>query len=102
MRWCPASRWGRHRPADVEPRVGADQPGQRLLRGRPYGGGIVEVEADDEPVAQHEQQVGRPLRVELPDHIGPEEGRALDEAIHQVCPYSNATRGNMPVELVIE
>ena len=27
--------------------------------------------------------------------------RALVEAAHQVCPYSNATRGNMPVELVI-
>ena len=21
---------------------------------------------------------------------------------HQVCPYSNATRGNIPVELVVE
>ncbi|MBI1251453.1 MAG: Ohr family peroxiredoxin [Alphaproteobacteria bacterium] len=27
--------------------------------------------------------------------------RALVEAAHQVCPYSNATRGNMPVELVV-
>jgi lipoyl-dependent peroxiredoxin len=26
---------------------------------------------------------------------------ALVEAAHQVCPYSNATRGNVPVELVI-
>jgi osmotically inducible protein OsmC len=47
-------------------------------------------------------QLSATLRVELPDHIGPEEGRALVEATHQVCPYSNATRGNMPVELVIE
>ena len=31
-----------------------------------------------------------------------EEAQALLEAAHQVCPYSNATRGNMPVELVIE
>ncbi|MFJ8745136.1 MULTISPECIES: organic hydroperoxide resistance protein [unclassified Embleya] len=42
------------------------------------------------------------LRVELPEHLSAEEGRALIEATHQVCPYSNATRGNIPVELVIE
>ncbi|MEU0569549.1 organic hydroperoxide resistance protein [Nonomuraea sp. NPDC005983] len=42
------------------------------------------------------------LRVELPDHLQGEAGRALVEATHQVCPYSNATRGNIPVELVIE
>ncbi|NUW39016.1 organic hydroperoxide resistance protein [Nonomuraea rhodomycinica] len=42
------------------------------------------------------------LRVELPDHLQGEEGRALVEAAHQVCPYSNATRGNIPVELVVE
>ncbi|WP_030171323.1 organic hydroperoxide resistance protein [Spirillospora albida] len=42
------------------------------------------------------------LRVELPDTIGAEAGRALLEATHQVCPYSNATRGNIPVNLVIE
>ncbi|MBO2457305.1 organic hydroperoxide resistance protein [Actinomadura violacea] len=40
------------------------------------------------------------LRVELPD--GLENGRDLVERAHQVCPYSNATRGNVPVELVIE
>jgi osmotically inducible protein OsmC len=42
------------------------------------------------------------LRVELPDDISPEQGRMAIEAAHQVCPYSNATRGNIPVELVIE
>lgn len=26
----------------------------------------------------------------------------LVDTAHQVCPYSNATRGNMPVELVVE
>jgi lipoyl-dependent peroxiredoxin len=31
-----------------------------------------------------------------------ETGQALLEATHQVCPYSNATRGNIPVELAIE
>ncbi|MYS83490.1 organic hydroperoxide resistance protein [Embleya scabrispora] len=42
------------------------------------------------------------LRVELPEHLSTEQGRALIEATHQVCPYSNATRGNIPVELVVE
>jgi lipoyl-dependent peroxiredoxin len=42
------------------------------------------------------------LRVELPDHISAEAGEELLEATHQVCPYSNATRGNVPVELVRE
>ena len=28
--------------------------------------------------------------------------RELVEAAHQVCPYSHATRGNIPVELVVE
>lgn len=42
------------------------------------------------------------LRVELPDHISAETGRELLDATHQVCPYSNATRGNIPVDLVVE
>lgn len=47
-------------------------------------------------------QLSATLRVELPDGIAPEKARELVEATHQVCPYSNATRGNIPVELVIE
>jgi Ohr subfamily peroxiredoxin len=42
------------------------------------------------------------LRVELPETVDQETGRKLVEQAHQVCPYSNATRGNIPVELVIE
>ncbi|MBV7698971.1 organic hydroperoxide resistance protein [Streptomyces sp. TRM70350] len=42
------------------------------------------------------------LRVELPDTVDQATGRKLVEQAHQVCPYSNATRGNIPVELVIE
>jgi osmotically inducible protein OsmC len=42
------------------------------------------------------------LRVELPDALQGETGQKLVEAAHQVCPYSNATRGNIPVELVVE
>ncbi|GAA4618772.1 organic hydroperoxide resistance protein [Actinoallomurus liliacearum] len=42
------------------------------------------------------------LRVELPDGVPAETGRELVDAAHQVCPYSNATRGNIPVKLVVE
>ncbi|MEV5914486.1 Ohr subfamily peroxiredoxin [Streptomyces sp. WAC 01325] len=42
------------------------------------------------------------LRVELPDTLDEETGRQLVEQAHQVCPYSNATRGNIEVDLVIE
>ncbi|MFC8238192.1 organic hydroperoxide resistance protein [Streptomyces sp. NPDC057284] len=42
------------------------------------------------------------LRVELPETVDQATGRKLVEQAHQVCPYSNATRGNIPVELVIE
>ena len=42
------------------------------------------------------------LRAELPEELHGEKGQALLEATHQVCPYSNATRGNIPVEIVVE
>jgi Ohr subfamily peroxiredoxin len=40
------------------------------------------------------------LQMKLPDSLPQEVGRELIEATHQVCPYSNATRGNIPVELL--
>ncbi|WP_345640708.1 organic hydroperoxide resistance protein [Streptomyces siamensis] len=42
------------------------------------------------------------LRVELPDTVDEATGRKLVEQAHQVCPYSNATRGNIEVNLVVE
>lgn len=42
------------------------------------------------------------LRVELPESLDNETGRRLVEQAHGVCPYSKATRGNIPVELVVE
>ena len=42
------------------------------------------------------------LHVELPEGLDADLGRELVETAHQVCPYSNATRGNIPVELVID
>jgi lipoyl-dependent peroxiredoxin len=40
------------------------------------------------------------LDVTLPSIEDPEQAVALIEAAHQVCPYSNATRGNIDVELI--
>ncbi|MFI8227220.1 organic hydroperoxide resistance protein [Streptomyces sp. NPDC085900] len=42
------------------------------------------------------------LRIELPESLDEATGRKLVETAHQVCPYSNATRGNVEVDLVIE
>jgi len=42
------------------------------------------------------------MRVEMPEEISEEDGKELLAATHQVCPYSNATRGNIPVEIVRE
>jgi Ohr subfamily peroxiredoxin len=42
------------------------------------------------------------LRVEFPDEVAKETAEALVEQAHQVCPYSRATRGNIPVKLVVE
>ncbi|GAB3657742.1 organic hydroperoxide resistance protein [Actinocorallia lasiicapitis] len=42
------------------------------------------------------------LRAELPDTLSDAEAEALLEATHQVCPYSNATRGNIPVSITRE
>ena len=42
------------------------------------------------------------LRAELPEALDNETGRSLVEQAHAVCPYSKATRGNIPVELVVE
>jgi Ohr subfamily peroxiredoxin len=46
-------------------------------------------------------QLAVELRGKLPGRT-PDEARALLEAAHQVCPYSNATRGNIDVTLVVE
>lgn len=40
------------------------------------------------------------LEVQIPD-IPTEEARALADAAHQVCPYSNATRGNIDVTVSV-
>ncbi|HWA23757.1 MAG TPA: organic hydroperoxide resistance protein [Caulobacterales bacterium] len=41
------------------------------------------------------------LKLHVPG-LSTDQMRELIEAAHMVCPYSNATRGNMPVELSVE
>jgi osmotically inducible protein OsmC len=43
--------------------------------------------------------LGVGLDVTLPSVADPEQAIALVKAAHEVCPYSNATRGNIDVEL---
>ena len=40
------------------------------------------------------------LEVSLP-HLSTEEAQALADKAHQVCPYSNATRGNIDVTVTV-
>ncbi|WP_433560855.1 organic hydroperoxide resistance protein [Nocardia sp. CA-151230] len=40
------------------------------------------------------------LEVSLP-HLPLDEARALADKAHQVCPYSNATRGNIEVDVIV-
>ncbi len=40
------------------------------------------------------------LEVSLP-HLTREQAQQLADEAHQVCPYSNATRGNIPVHVVV-
>lgn len=42
------------------------------------------------------------LRVELPEHLEGETGQQLVARAHEVCPYSNATRGSIAVDIVID
>jgi Ohr subfamily peroxiredoxin len=41
------------------------------------------------------------LDITLPSIQDPAQAKEIAEAAHQICPYSNATRGNIPVKLVV-
>ena len=43
--------------------------------------------------------IGVELHVSLPQVSDPEQAARIVEAAHHVCPYSNATRGNIEVVL---
>ena len=51
------------------------------------------------PTPERGFRLGVDLDVSLPSVPDPEQAVRLVAAAHQVCPYSNATRGNIPVTL---
>ena len=59
----------------------------------------IDAEVDLGPVEQAFGVAAR-LTIHLPG-MDREAALKLIEAAHQVCPYSNATRGNIPVELTL-
>ena len=59
----------------------------------------IDAEVDLGPVGQAFGVAAR-LTIHLPG-MDREAALKLIEAAHQVCPYSNATRGNIPVELTL-
>jgi Ohr subfamily peroxiredoxin len=42
------------------------------------------------------------LRITLPSSVDRGTGGDLVDQAHQICPYSNAVRGNVPVQIVLE
>ncbi len=61
---------------------------------------LVEADVSIGPVGGGGYGLAVALRVTIPG-AGPAQARALAEAAHQVCPYSNATRGNIEVTLEV-
>lgn len=59
----------------------------------------VDAEVDLGPVGQAYGVAVR-MAIGLPD-MDRDAAQKLIDAAHQVCPYSNATRGNIPVELTL-
>lgn len=59
----------------------------------------IDAEVDLGPTGQAYGVAAR-LTVHLPG-MEPAAAQALVDAAHQVCPYSNATRGNIPVEITL-
>jgi Ohr subfamily peroxiredoxin len=51
------------------------------------------------PTADRGFGIGVELDVALPQVTDPDQATRIVEAAHQVCPYSNATRGNIEVKL---
>ncbi|MCQ9163514.1 MULTISPECIES: organic hydroperoxide resistance protein [unclassified Arthrobacter] len=63
-------------------------------------GSTVQAEVDLGTIANGAFGIAVRLEVSLP-HVGAEAARALVEKAHQVCPYSNATRGNVDIRLTL-
>ena len=64
------------------------------------GASTVEADVTIGPVPGGSYGLAVAIRVTIPG-IDPAQARSLTEAAHQVCPYSNATRGNIDVTLEV-
>jgi Ohr subfamily peroxiredoxin len=53
------------------------------------------------PTAERTFKLAVELAVTLPSVTDPNEAEALVRSAHEVCPYSNATRGNIDVTLIV-
>jgi len=64
--------------------------------------GDVSIDSRVSLVAQNDRtySIAVTLDVTLPDVGDPAQAAGIVEAAHQVCPYSNATRGNIEVQLI--
>jgi lipoyl-dependent peroxiredoxin len=67
-------------------------------QGTDTGDSVVEAEVTIGTIPGGGYGLAVALRVSIPG-VAPETVRALAEAAHQVCPYSNATRGNIDVTI---
>jgi lipoyl-dependent peroxiredoxin len=53
------------------------------------------------PTPERTYRLAVELAIALPSVADPDEAEALVRAAHEVCPYSNATRGNIDVTLTV-
>jgi lipoyl-dependent peroxiredoxin len=53
------------------------------------------------PTPERTYRLAVELAITLPSVADPDEAEALVRAAHEVCPYSNATRGNIDVALTV-
>jgi len=77
---------------------------RNILRYVPIGNVLIRVGPDTPEGAAHAALCAADIcRVRaISSDADPATGRKLVDQAHQVCPYSNATRGNIPVEIVVE
>jgi organic hydroperoxide reductase OsmC/OhrA len=61
---------------------------------------LIKSEVSLYPTAEKGFKLGVELDVTLPQVTDPEQAKQIVAAAHQVCPYSNATRGNIEVKLI--
>ena len=70
-------------------------------RGTTLTSASVTAEVSLNSTEQGAYQLSAELHVRLPD-VPRDTAQALAKAAHQVCPYSNATRGNIEVKVVVD